>query len=469
MMATPLVIAVIASLSIGTPASARAAPVTDLEGTWIGATWDEVDLFQSGVLRMQLAAVGGAGTATVYAPHCGLFGQVLSLAVSGDTVTIGDPDDLGFTGLLAGDAISGDFYQSAYLTSTWRVVNAAAGAYAPGSPPGPPCDELPPMYCTGSAAYCGELIAFEPADGPGYADIPNNGETVEDQIYSYLRRDFVQLIKYATARVACVTAGWGAGSPAPLALGLMSEANGDIPGTSIGYPFYADGVHEGGRDIDTAYYQLYTPDNLVRPVGVHHAGTTDVYHLLGEPFALDRWRTALFVAYLSQHPGLTVIGVDGQVGLVLESALDELVALGWIDPQLRASIPLDYEVTNEYRGWFFFHHHRMFIRISLEVSAAPDEFAPEPPGPWLECYPNPFNPRTTLRYHLPESRAVRLAVFDLSGRLVRVLSDGPEAAGRHAVAWDGRDAAGREVGSGVYLARLDCGGEVQTVRMGLIR
>jgi len=85
------------------------------------------------------------------------------------------------------------------------------------------------------------------------------------------------------------------------------------------------------------------------------------------------------------------------------------------------------------------------------------------------CRPNPFNPLTTIKYDLPEGGPVRLSVFDLSGRLVRTLVDESMPLGSHETEWDGRDASGREVSSGSYLARLEFGGKVETVRMGLVR
>ncbi len=84
-------------------------------------------------------------------------------------------------------------------------------------------------------------------------------------------------------------------------------------------------------------------------------------------------------------------------------------------------------------------------------------------------HPNPFNPRTTIKYDLPESGPVRLSVFDIAGRLVRTLVDESKPQGSHEAVWDGRDTSGREVGSGSYLARLEFGGKVETVRMGLVR
>lgn len=83
--------------------------------------------------------------------------------------------------------------------------------------------------------------------------------------------------------------------------------------------------------------------------------------------------------------------------------------------------------------------------------------------------PNPFNPKTTIRFDLPEAGPVRLSVFDVAGRLVRTLVDDTMAQGGHEAVWDGRDASGREVGSGSYLARLEFGGRVEAVRMGLVR
>lgn len=86
-----------------------------------------------------------------------------------------------------------------------------------------------------------------------------------------------------------------------------------------------------------------------------------------------------------------------------------------------------------------------------------------------DAIPNPFNPRTTIKFDLPEGGPVRLSVFDVAGRLVRTLVDDTMPQGSHEAVWDGRDSSGREVASGSYLARLEFGGKVETVRMGLIR
>lgn len=69
-------------------------------------------------------------------------------------------------------------------------------------------------------------------------------------------------------------------------------------------------------------------------------------------------------------------------------------------------------------------------------------------------FPNPFNPRTTIQFDLPVSASVALAIYDVNGRLVRTLVDGTMEAGYHQLIWDGTDANGQAVKSGVYFYRV---------------
>jgi hypothetical protein len=84
--------------------------------------------------------------------------------------------------------------------------------------------------------------------------------------------------------------------------------------------------------------------------------------------------------------------------------------------------------------------------------------------------PNPFNPRTTIRYDLPEPARVRLRIFDVAGWLVRTLVDNEAiAAGRKEIVWRGLDDGGRQVAAGVYFYRLDAGEFSETKRMTLVK
>lgn len=105
------------------------------------------------------------------------------------------------------------------------------------------------------------------------------------------------------------------------------------------------------------------------------------------------------------------------------------------------------------------------------LAVNPDAVDDGPPGrTWLQpTAPNPFNPRTTMAFTVPAQGPVRLQIMDLAGRLVATLVDRPLPAGRHEAVWDGRDASGRAMPSGVYLSRLEAGGQVARGRMTLVR
>jgi hypothetical protein len=84
-------------------------------------------------------------------------------------------------------------------------------------------------------------------------------------------------------------------------------------------------------------------------------------------------------------------------------------------------------------------------------------------------YPNPFNPMTRLEYGLAAPARVSLRIYDASGRLVRALVEADRAAGRHAELWDGRDASGRAVASGIYFYRIEAGAFSETRKSVLAR
>ena len=84
-------------------------------------------------------------------------------------------------------------------------------------------------------------------------------------------------------------------------------------------------------------------------------------------------------------------------------------------------------------------------------------------------HPNPFNPLTTIAYTLDVAAEVRIDVFDVGGRRVATIERGYRPAGRHTVAWSGRDLAGRVVGSGTYFYALRSGNRVLTRKMLLLK
>jgi flagellar hook assembly protein FlgD len=83
--------------------------------------------------------------------------------------------------------------------------------------------------------------------------------------------------------------------------------------------------------------------------------------------------------------------------------------------------------------------------------------------------PNPFSREVSLSYGLPRSGPVEIAVFDLSGRRVRVLQQGARPAGRYHLAWDGRNEVGVRLGSGIYFVRMDAAGQLCSRKIVLAR
>ncbi len=93
-----------------------------------------------------------------------------------------------------------------------------------------------------------------------------------------------------------------------------------------------------------------------------------------------------------------------------------------------------------------------------------------PPGFSLQQnYPNPFNPATNIVFELPGQAHVQLGVYNLLGQRVSVLLDESRPAGVYKLQWQGRDASGKTVPSGVYLLRLQAGGQVRIRSMTLLK
>jgi lysophospholipase L1-like esterase len=116
---------------------------------------------------------------------------------------------------------------------------------------------------------------------------------------------------------------------------------------------------------------------------------------------------------------------------------------------------------------------RVGLSVNTDVETEVDEPGPTLPAEFAlhQNFPNPFNPTTMIRFAIPQSVAddadadrVTLSVFDLLGRKVATLVDGPMPAGEHAVQFDAAHLA-----SGVYLYRLIAGTHSATQRMVLMR
>jgi hypothetical protein len=82
--------------------------------------------------------------------------------------------------------------------------------------------------------------------------------------------------------------------------------------------------------------------------------------------------------------------------------------------------------------------------------------------------PNPFGPKTTIKFDLPRAGHVKLCVYDVKGELVSTIVDGHMSQGRQEVTWTAGEGSAAEVASGIYFYRLITEDSVQTKKMMLL-
>jgi hypothetical protein len=82
----------------------------------------------------------------------------------------------------------------------------------------------------------------------------------------------------------------------------------------------------------------------------------------------------------------------------------------------------------------------------------------------LNNYPNPFNPSTTIEFALPDQMNVTIGIYDLNGKLMKVLVDAPRAGGHHTLTFNAQD-----MPSGMYVCRLKAGDVIRNKKLLLIK
>jgi hypothetical protein len=124
-------------------------------------------------------------------------------------------------------------------------------------------------------------------------------------------------------------------------------------------------------------------------------------------------------------------------------------------------------VYNDTWGW-----GKLRILEAIGVASGVEDMATGSKPPRLlldQNYPNPFNPTTWIPFFLPSDGLASVKVYNVNGELVRVLKDRWLEKGAHSVRWNGDDARGRSVASGVYFCELTFAGETQTRKLVLVR
>jgi len=125
------------------------------------------------------------------------------------------------------------------------------------------------------------------------------------------------------------------------------------------------------------------------------------------------------------------------------------------------------EIPNNTYGWGLLDAYAAYV-AAMEITSSPGNL----PGTFhrlLPVEPNPFNPRTTIRFELASSQRVAIDIYDSRGALVAKVTEGICGPGAHAVTWNGDGLHGEALSSGIYLLRLVIGEEVLTQKLTLVR
>ena len=108
----------------------------------------------------------------------------------------------------------------------------------------------------------------------------------------------------------------------------------------------------------------------------------------------------------------------------------------------------------------------VFINQGTPATAVASETATPTAFTLGANYPNPFNPATTIPLVVPAgAKDVDLTIYNILGQPLRQVWTGPLPAGEHELTWDGRDAQGQPVATGVYVYRLQVDEQTHTRKM----
>ena len=254
----------------------------------------------------------------------------------------------------------------------------------------------------------------------------------------------------------------------------------DVDGDPLTYMWTVDGAYAGESYIlPIAFVRDQFPDSLV----IVEVRITDIYNAVTSM----RWYIHLSVSASVELADFSAVVLDNKVNVEWRTSREQGVAgfyllkankeRGPFDPVNAEMIKPSSDGSYRYMDSDVEAGSKYYYKLR-EISA--DGFATDfglvevqialPEAIALaQNYPNPFNPTTTIRFDLPASRHVKIAIYNATGQLVQTLADGEYAAGIHQLVWDAKDDAGRQAPSGIYYYRMTTEGFSQTRKLLLLK
>ena len=120
---------------------------------------------------------------------------------------------------------------------------------------------------------------------------------------------------------------------------------------------------------------------------------------------------------------------------------------------------------------YVFTYDGQVLRFEDQVTAITDPVLATTPDQYRlsQNYPNPFNPETNISFTLPKAGDITIKVYDIQGREVTTLVNASMNAGTHEVVWNGTNASGARVASGMYVYTLKTQDRVLSKKMVLMK
>ena len=218
------------------------------------------------------------------------------------------------------------------------------------------------------------------------------------------------------------------------------------------YRVSEDNLHYNGIALNRIGYKLATTylDLIGHPVDSIATVTIDLNSEIDSSFILSAEGDTVFNNFVTTPSCQFPAKLGDSLSLKLLLPTRDYVS----DPEI-ITIPFVYDPTAILDGAYTFNVH-----IKTEIVSYKDDINPL----LYEAYPNPFNPSTTIRISLPETTDAELSIYNLQGKKVATIINGPMQNGFYNLEWDARAYPG-----GLYIARLTAGSETQQIKLLLLK
>lgn len=246
----------------------------------------------------------------------------------------------------------------------------------------------------------------------------------------------------------------------------------------------------GGPDEDQGYSLQSPTDNGYIVVGEtfsYGAGWADVYLIKTDSLGDTLWTRTYggtdydggFSVQKTYDSNYIITGYTKSFGSGLADVylikVDEngdtlrTMAYGWAEADigycLQQTTDSGYIITGYTKSFGTGDWDVLLVKTQSDVGIEEKDTRNVTYNPKFRIYPNPFSKLSTISYQLPMKGNVTLRVYDLSGRLVRLLLSGEQGSGYYEVAWDGSNGNGIKVSRGIYFVRLEVGEYTETKKI----